>query len=392
MVLVAVSCLIVSTLAAQSRKPPSLDSLLAQAARDSLDPAAYHRLSVGYWRAKRYDDEARALRRAIALDPRYAPAYYSLGLQVYDRRSKLWEEESKGKVPAAWRDSLVQSARLRRQAFLIDPMVDLRVMGTESPPEDMLVLPEYGELTTYWLLDIALGAFGEARYELSYAAWAKFVERMYPGKPEDSIPSYVFWYRGLAAAHRDVYNRAIADFQVLLTRAQAQERSDSLIQVPLETNDFRYILAVLHERARRPADAEALYKEALANDLGLFMAHVRLAGMYRRYRQWNDAITEARRAIEANPDDPVAVRELGEILYDARRLAEADTVLRQALERLPTDPRTHYVLGALYQDTQRPALARDAFTRFLALAPAARVTGPALDDAKQRLQALPADP
>ena len=392
MVLVAVSCLAASALAAQGRKPPPLDSLRAQAARDSLDPAAHHRLSVGYWRAKRYDEEARALRRAIELDPRYAPAYYSLGLQVYDRRPKLLEEEDKGKVPPAWRDSLVQSARLRRQAFLIDPMVDLRVIGTEAPPEDLLVLPEYGELTTYWLLDIALGSFGTARYELSYAAWAKFVERMYAGKPEDSIPSFVFWYRGLAAAHRDIHNRAIADFKVLLARAQARERSDSLIQVPLETNDFRYILAVLHERARRPADAEALYKEALANDLGLFMAHVRLAGMYRTYRQWNDAVTEARRAIEANPDDPVAVRELGEILYDARRPAEAEPVLHQALERLPTDTRTHYLLGVLYQETDRPALAREALSRFVALAPAARVTGPAVEDAKQRLQALPAGP
>ena len=172
-------------------------------------------------------------------------------------------------------------------------------------------------------------------------------------------------------------------------RARAQGRSDSLIRVPLETNDFGYILAVLRGRAGKPADAEALSRESLANDLGLFMAHVRLAAMYRKYRQWNDAVTEARRAIEANPDDPVAVRELGEILYDARRLPEAEEQLRQALERHPTDPRTHYALGVLYQDANRPAEARDALTRFLALAPAARVTGRTVDDATQRLQRLP---
>jgi tetratricopeptide (TPR) repeat protein len=380
---------IASPAAAQRRnRPPTLDSLLARAQRDSLDPSAHYELSIGYWRAKRYDDEARALRRAIAIDPRYAPAYYSLALQVYDRRPKLWDEEEKRKVPPAWRDSLENSYRLRRQAFLIDPMVDLRVVGTEAPPEEMVVLPDYGEFTTYWLFEIAMGSFGAARYELSYSSWQKFVERMYAGKPQDSIPSFVFFYRGLAAGHRGIHNVAIADFRTLLDRAVTRERSDSLIQIPLETNDYRYILATLHERAGKPADAVALYKEAIANDLGLFMARVRLAGMYRQFRQWNDAIAEARRAIEANPDDPTAVRELGEILYEARRYDEAEAALKEAQNKNPHDQRTTYILGVLYQTAGRHAEARQAYDRFLAVAPA----GPyrrELEDARARLSALP---
>jgi tetratricopeptide (TPR) repeat protein len=379
-------------LAAQKANPPTIAELEATAARDSLDPSAHYRLSIGYWRAKRYDDEARALRRAIAIDPRYAPAYLSLAFQVYDRRPKLWEEERKNKVPAAWVDSLERSYRLRRQAFLIDPLVDFRVVGTEAPPEDMVVLPDYGDYTTWWVGEIALGAFGSARYELSYAAWQRFVQRAFSGKPRDSLPSFIFWYRGLAAAHRNIHQVAIADFQTLLARALAQEQSDSLIQIPLETNDYRFILALLHERAQRPVDAVALYKEALAGDLGLFMAHVHLAQVYRRYRQWNDAVAEARRAVETNPDDPTALRELGEVLSEAGRPAEAEEPLRLARERNPLDVWTLLALGALYQATSRPQEAREAYGRFLELAPAARVADRVIADTRERLAMLPAGP
>ena len=355
--------------AQQRKKPPALPELEARAARDSLDPSAHYELSLGYYRAKRYDDEARALRRAIAIDPRYAPAYYSLGLQVYDRRPKLWDEEMKRKVPPAWRDSLDRSYRLRRQAFLIDPMVDLRVVGTEAPSEEMMVIEDWGESTTDYLLYLAVAGFSRARYELSYAAMTKWLERAHPRTPRDSLPSFVFWYRGLAAAHQNSHRVAIADFRTLLDRALTVEQADSLIQVPLSTNDFRYILALLYERANQPADAVTMFKDALANDLGLYMAHVGLARTYRQFKMWNEAVAEAQRAIETNPDDATAQRELGEILTDAKKYAEAEAALKQAAERNPADVRVHLSLARLYQVSGRPADAKASAERFVAIAP-----------------------
>ena len=226
-----------------------------------------------------------------------------------------------------------------------------------------------------------------SRYELSYDAFRKYVERAYADKPRDSIPNGIFWLRGLAAGHLGIYDVAIADIQTLLDRSLIRELSDTLIRFPLATNDYRYLLAVLHERARRPADAVRLYQEALANDLGLYMAHVRLAEMYRQFKMWPQAIEEQQRAIGANPDDPTAQYELGVILTEAGKPAEAEEPLRQAMARNALDPRVPYQLGLVQQILSKPGEARAAFARVVALGSTLYVRQTA--DAKQRLVSLP---
>src|SRR5436309_6852368 len=96
-----------------------------------------------------------------------------------------------------------------------------------------------------------------------------------------------------------------------------------------------------------------LYQEAIAADLGWYMAHVRLAQMYREYKMWDKAIEEARRAIETNPDDATAVLELGVILAEAGRAPEAETTLGQAAAANPRDPRPIYQLGIVRQQDRK---------------------------------------
>jgi tetratricopeptide (TPR) repeat protein len=368
-------------------KPPTLTELETRVRSDSLDPESHFRLAARYYTLKRFDDEERELRTAIGIDPRYAPAYLWLGDLPFDRRPKLWREERKGKVPPELQPAVEQSYRLWRQAFIIDPMVDFRVVGATAPPEDMMVVPDYGSATTNYLLQLGLGAFGVARYELAYGALDRWAQRAYAAKPVDSLPDFFFLYRGLAAGHQRAYNRAIADFQVLLARSLKVESADSLLPFPLRTNDYRYVLGVLHQTWRKDAAAIALYKDAIAADLGLYMAHVRLAQIYRAFKMWDDAIPEAQRAIESNPDDPTAVRELGVILSEAGRLAEAEDALGRAAAANPRDPRAIYLLGVVRQQLAKSAEAREALSRFLAIAPAARYERE-LADARQRLAAL----
>ncbi len=368
-------------------KPPTLEELASRARQDSLDPEAHFRLAQRYDRLKRFDDEERELHATIAVDPRYAPAYLWLGDLPFDRRAKLWDENRKGKVPEALRPAVVQSYRLWRQAFLIDPMVDFRVIGATAPAEDMVVLPEYGRYTTEFMLWLGLGAFGAARYELAYGAFKAWVERAYPNQPRDSLPDFLFWYRGLSAAHQRAYKIGIDDFQVLLDRSLKAEQADTLLPFQLGTNDYRYVLAVLNQLWGKPADAMRLFQESLASDLGLYMAHVRLAQMYREYKMWDKAIEEARRAIETNPDDATAVLELGVILAEAGRAPEAETTRGQAAAANPRDPRPIYQLGIVRQQLAKPGEAREALSRFVAIAPPARYEHE-IADAKQRLTAL----
>jgi len=368
-------------------RPPTLAELEARVRSDSLDPESHFRLAGRYYTLKRFDDEERELRTAIGIDPRYAPAYLWLGDLPFDRRPKLWKEQRKGKIPPELQPAVEQSYRLWRQAFIIDPMVDFRVVGATAPPEDMVVIPEYGRATTDHLLHLGLGAFGVARYELAYGALDLWAQRAYADKPVDSLPDFLFLYRGLAAGHQRAYNRAIADFQVLLARSLKAESADTLLPFPLRTNDYRYVLGVLHQTWGKHAAAIALYQDAITADLGLYMAHVRLAQIYGAYKMWDEASAEAQRAIEAYPDDPTAVRELGVILSEAGRSAEAEDALGRAAAANPRDPRAIYHLGVVRQQLAKPAEARDALSRFIAIAPVTRYERE-LADARQRLATL----
>jgi tetratricopeptide (TPR) repeat protein len=344
--------------AQRPEKRQSLADLEVRATRDSLDPDALYRLALGYARVKRWDDEVRALRAAIAVNPRYTPAYVALSFEPFQRRPRLAREVQTRTVPQPWRDSLVESNRLLHQAFLIDPLAEL------VPPD----IDREQERAALASLDFAL-------------SW-KFWDR-----PRDSLPPWVLWYRGLAAGRNGRYDPAIEDFQALLRRAETIE-SDSILPFAVGTNDYRYVLAVLCDRAGRAADALSYYQQTIAGNLGHYMAHARLARLYRDHQMWTEAVTEAQRAVEANPDDPSTGRELGEILLAAGRLPEAEEAVRAAQERNPRDVGTQYVLGVILDQSGRFDDARAALERFLVLAPPA-LYGPQINDAKHRLVALP---
>lgn len=367
-------------------RTPSIAELERSAQIDSLDGDALYRLALAYDLAKRYDDAERVARQAVAVDPREAQAWLLLAYLPFDRRPKLWGEFRTHRVPAAWQAAVDEGTRLEHRAFLIDPLVDFRVQGAPPPREDLVTVSDYGQETTDFLLVLGLGAFGW-RYQLSYSALDLYAQRQFKDRPVDSIPSGLFWWRGLAAAHLGAFGKASADIQVLLDRSRNQEANDSLIQIDLGTNDYRYVLALFFDRADRPADAKAMYREALANDLGLYMAHVRLARLYARFKLWDDAIEEARRAIVANPDDPTGLCDLGEIERDAGRLAQADSTLQQAAAGNPRNARIPYELGLVEQQLGRLPEARTALTRFVAIAPS-RMSAE-IADARQRLTGLP---
>ena len=375
------------SLAAQAKPtPPTLAELETRARQDSNDAGALYELGLRYWLVDRFTDAEREFRQATSVDPHFAPAVFALGSLPYAQHPKLDAQERKGKVPRDLQPVVDEAIRLQHRAFILDPFVDFRIYGAKAPDEGTFVIADYGRYTTDFLAWLGVEAYDYEYYQLSYSAFQHFVERAYPGQPIDSVPSGVLFYRGLAGAHLAMWREAITDFQTLLARSQKEEQKDSLIRFPLNTNDYRYTLAILEMRASRPADAMNLLKETLANDLGLFMAHARLADLYEQYQMWSDAVTERRRAVEANPEDATLQRDLGVTLAHAGRAAEAEAVLHQAMEANPRDPGAPYVLGTVEQQLNKPADARAALTRFLALAPSKDTR---IADAKDRLAKLP---
>ena len=114
------------------RKPksdPAIDSLEHKAKADSNDAVLHHQLAMAYWKVQRYDDSERELREAVTLAPQYAEAYLALSALGPARGEKYWKKVEKDKGRAAVEAAFENTDRYYRKAFLLNPLVDLRIMG-----------------------------------------------------------------------------------------------------------------------------------------------------------------------------------------------------------------------------------------------------------------------
>jgi tetratricopeptide (TPR) repeat protein len=372
-------------LAQRARLLVALPELETRVARDSLDPLAHYDVALGYWVAQRFDDAERSLRRATAIEPKLAPAYLGLAYLPFARRPKLWKEDEKDKVPAEWVERLDESRRLFRRAFLLDPMVDLKVYGLVVPPREAIVIGRNATVT-YAALIRGFESFWDGQYSTSYTWLDEVLKKIDRGKADD-VPEALLWYHGLAAAHTYQYDVALVDFQRLFDRAIVRERTDTLVRgFVLASNQIRYVLATISRRAGRPDQAIGLYQESLANDLGLYMGHVQMAEIYEERRQWEEAITERRRAVETSPEDPSLQYDLGFTLARALRFNDAGEVLAGAMRANPDNARIPYTLGLVRLRLGDHQGAREALSRFVAIAPTRFATQVA--EARQKLDQL----
>ncbi|HXO84829.1 MAG TPA: tetratricopeptide repeat protein [Gemmatimonadales bacterium] len=356
--------------AAQFKLPIKLAELEQRVRADSNDPAAHFNVALAYWNAKRWEDTDRALRTAIRLDARFAPAYVALNYLPYARRSSLWEEISENRVPEEWQERLEESDRLFRRAYMIDPFVELR-SGDVARPRSTTYLEALELYFGEYLRDFydGLDQYFLGEYQKSYDRLTRVLLYFDADRHPERIPNMVFWWHGLASARVEKWGEATQDFERLIDRSLEPTRRDSLIHFPLRTNEFRYILAYIKQRSGRLNEAIDLYRESLANDIGLYMAHVRLAEMYETAKMWPEAVTARRNAINSNPDDPTLVLDLGKTLAGAGQNQEAVAVLRQATTANPRDPRPFLYLGLLLEQQSQREDAKAAFDQFIALAP-----------------------
>jgi tetratricopeptide (TPR) repeat protein len=386
---IAAACLallpLVSPCAAlQLQAAKNIPQLEDSVRRDSNDAQLRYHLAVAYWSRERYDDAGRQLRSAVTIERRFAGAYLALSYLPYARRHQLFKEEAKGRVPPEWRDSLVEADHDRRLAFLINPFVDLEILGAVVPMQEQALAIRGHNVVV--LLD-PFAAFVRGDYGAAYTIFNARVQERYPGAQRDSVPAALLWFRGLAAGHVAVYDTAIADFRALLASSVTAETTSTAVSpIPLRTNDFRYILATILYRAHRFPEAIALYKEALGNDVGLFMAHVQMGRIYEELKEWPDAVEHFRSAVATSPDDPSLLLDLGIVLREAGNLAASDSTLTAAMAANPRDSRVLYHLGITLQEEGKVPAAQDIFMRFLAMAPARYERQ--LTDVRQRLATM----
>jgi len=355
---------------AQFRLPMKLEELERRVHADSNDPAAHFNVALAYWNAKRWQDADKSLRTAILLDPRFAPAYVALNYLPYAQRPSLWNEVRENRVPNEWKARMEESDQFFRHAYMIDPFVELR-SGDVVQPRSSAYLEElemfYGEYVRDYF--DGLDQFFQARYQDAYDRFTRVINSLDGDRHPERIPNNVFWWHGLASARVEKWPDAIADFDKLVDRSLEPTKRDSLVHFPLRTNEFRYILAYVKQRSGAVNEAIDLYREVLTNDIGVYMAHVRLAEIYETAQMLPQAINSRRNAVNANPDDESLLLDLGKTLALAGQPQEAVKTLRQATSVNPRDPRPSFYLGIVLEQMGQKDDARAAFTQFTALAP-----------------------
>ncbi|MEO8138449.1 MAG: tetratricopeptide repeat protein [Gemmatimonadota bacterium] len=368
--------LLATPLAAQDSpsREPSLAELEAAARQDSNDAVAHYRLAMGYWDKKRWDDVERELGQALVIAPNYADAHLAFGVLPARRGEGYWKDRIKKEGIDRIRAVYYESQSHYRRAFLLNPLVDLRVVGK---------FEEWGEfnlggsliftLAPWWSHELVRSAneFREGRYQKAYDQLHRLMHDPRFGGQDVNVASDVLWFHGLAAAHVKNYDKAIRDFVILTGRSIAVER-DTLHrtdQLPMRSNDYRFILATMLYISGDYDDAIPTFHRALEVDLGLYVAHTQLARMYEARGDLETALAERRLALDVQQDDPDLLIDLARTLLKAGRFEETRDPLADAARLNPRDARAPYLQATVAEALHDTAGASEAYSRFVAIAP-----------------------
>ena len=353
---------------------------------DSNNAELQYQLAMGYWNKRRWDDAERALQAMVSIQPRSAKGQLALAMIPYGRRERLRGEVIDGRVPENLKAIVEASESRMRLAFMIDPLVSQQVIGAVTPDPTRYFPPteeahEIRQMVFQWHED-----FYEDRFGSAYSRIQRLIREAEWTRGRDKIPAYIRWIRGLSAAHITRFDSAIADIRVLYLRAVDQQESDTIVHIPLRTNEYRYILGVLHMSAGLLDSAAAIFRESAENDIGLFMAHVHLAEIHEAMGDLEAAINERKLAIASNPDESTLYYEAGVALMKANLLDEALEMMMTARQINPRDAQSPFAAAVIQLSLGQADGARESLVHFLRIAPS--YLAPQIDRARQQLGVL----
>src|SRR5690606_8680163 len=143
-------------------------------------------------------------------------AHLALAYLPFARRPKLWNEIWDNAVPEDQVPLLKRADSEYRHAFLIDPLVDLKILAVATPPK-----PNFVDVNNYFGEIWALYFQGfadcqEGKYEDCHGRFAALIREIDGDRFGERIPASVHWYKGIAAAHVGKHDIAERHFRTLL--------------------------------------------------------------------------------------------------------------------------------------------------------------------------------
>lgn len=380
--------------AAQQPKELTLPELETLARRDSNDATVHYRLAMAYWEKRKWDQAEQALGQALVVAPSYAEAHLALGVLPDRRGEGYWKRRAKDDGESAVVGDLIRAGSHYRKAFQLNPLVDLRVFGKFEERGRFSLIPFKGGFlfvpTPWWDKELVKGMneFREGRYQQAHQRFVELtMDRRFTGQDID-LPGALLWYQGLAAAQLGNFDQAVRNLAILTGRAVAAERDSTALEspIPLQANHYRFLMATMLYLGGRYNEAIPTFRRSLEFDITLYEAHMHLARMHAARGEPEQELAEWRLALDVNPGDADLLTSYAYALIRAGRLGEALEALREAAASNPRDARVPYLRGIVAEQLGQGGEAREAYERFLLLAPSRFAEE--VSDARHRLEAL----
>jgi tetratricopeptide (TPR) repeat protein len=182
-------------------------------------------------------------------------------------------------------------------------------------------------------------------------------------------PTYALAYAGLADCYAVI---GIAEYGIApATAAMPKAKAAALKALELDPTLAEAQTQVAHVTAFYDwnlAAAEREFQHAIELNHNYAFAHHWYALYLSAIEQHDQALAEEKRAQELDPLSPVISKNIGTILYYARRYEEAIAQYLRALELDPNFARTHFYLGLAYEQIGQCARAIAEFDNAVALA------------------------
>lgn len=363
----------------------ALGEQAARARSDSNDAQLNYQVALGFWQQKNWDEAEHYLRQAIAVAPQYAEALLAMGQLPAMRGEGYWKRYEAEKGRAATDSTLDRYAEYRRRAFMVNPMVDLAILGDVEVSEYLTFgTYDFRNVTfrVWWIKPWRRAAtlLHQGNAAAAHAALDTLVHDRQFGGTLAQVPNVVLWYHGMAAARVNDWDTAIEAFAILTGRGVQREKdiaaqaalAPNPFRPPLErypTNDYRYGLGTMLYLAGRYHQAAPVFRRVLEIDLSVFPAHVQLARMFEAQGDWAGAVAEREAAVATFPEDATLQMELAVTLVRAGRLEDGIRVMNDAMLVNPRDYRVPLLLGEMLMTAGRQQEARAPYERFLAIAP-----------------------
>ena len=181
----------------------------------------------------------------------------------------------------------------------------------------------------------------------------------------------------------DEYRRHLADdpddalghthLAICLVQAQKYEEATRHAQLatslnPEDPSTFWALAAVMHLRGRQPEAMQAI-NQAISLNLELPFLYLLRAQLWMERKNWNEALQDAERGLEIEPDHVECLNVKAQALVQLNRRIEAGESLKWALAHDAENDRTHATLGWSLLEQGQSQQAMEHFREALRLNP-----------------------